>query len=212
MASLQACMAEPTSNWTYVQAWDRAAKMLGVQIEGPVHVELSADVALEAQMLVRGFGAPRGTLVFEQSDQYPAFFELLHKQGLTASSFGPYPDGVECSLTDMVDVLGDWGWCGGGPDPSWLLTIDADGWSSPTDFYEALLPKLRAPSWHGRNLDALWDGVTRPGVNALQPPFALRIFNTERFSSEMSAFMERVEALFRDAADLDVPVALHVWP
>jgi hypothetical protein len=205
-------MTEPTSRWTYVHAWERAAKVLGVEIEGPTRVTLSPEVVLEAEMLVRGFGAPCGTLVFRHADQYPSFFGLLHERGLTASSFEPCSDGVECGLTELVDVLGDWGWYGGGPDPSWLLTIDAERWSSPSDFYDTVLPKLRAPSWHGRSLDALLDSITKPGINGLQPPFGLRLFNTERFSPEMASFMERVETVFRDAADAGIPVALHVWP
>jgi RNAse (barnase) inhibitor barstar len=211
-AALTYRMPDPTPTWTYVQAWERAAKALHVEIDGPTSVKISPTVVLEAEMLVRGFGAPRGTLVFRYTDQYPPYFGLLRERGLTASSFGPYRYGVECDLADMVDVLGDWGWCGVGPDPPWLLTIDADGWSAPSDFYETVLPKLRAPQWHGRNLDALWDSIARSGTNDLQPPFAMRIFNTERLSPEMTAFMEKVETLFRDASEAGVPVALHVWP
>jgi len=205
-------MSEPTAKWTYVQAWERSAKVLGVQIEGPVRVTVSPDVVLEAEMLVQGFGARLGTLVFELTDRYPPFFDLLHKQGLTASSFGPYRDGEVCSLAYLLDVLGDWGWCGEGADPSWLITIDAEGWSQPSDFYQGLLAKLQAPQWHGQNLDALWDSITGSGINGLKPPFAVRIFNTARFSPEMNAFMERVEIIFCEAADAGVPVALHVWP
>jgi RNAse (barnase) inhibitor barstar len=205
-------MAEPIPTWTYVSAWRRAAEALGVQIEGPTHVELSPDVVLKAEMLVRGFGARRGTLVFRKADQYPPFFEPLHERGFTASSWEPPRDGEEAGLTDLVEVLGDWGWCGEGSDPAWLLTVDAQGWSSSADFYEAVLPKLRAPEWHGRNLDALWDSIATGGINGLAPPFALRIFNTEHFSPQMNAFMGKVEAIFRDAAEADVPVALHVWP
>jgi RNAse (barnase) inhibitor barstar len=205
-------MAEPITRWTYAAAWRRAAKALGVCIEGPTRIELSLDVALEAEMLVRGFGARSGTLVFARTDQYAPFFEQLRERGFTASSWEPYRDGEEAGLTDLVDVLGDWGWCGEGSSPDWLLTVDAQGWSSPVDFYEAVLPKLRAPEWHGRNLDALWDSILSGEINGLAPPFALRIFNTEHFSPQMTAFLEKVKTIFRDAAEADIPVALHVWP
>jgi len=152
-------MTNPASTWTYVKAWERSARALGVGIEGPVRVVVSETVTLEAEMLVRGFGARRGTLVFERADTWRSQFEWLRTQGLTASSFGPYPEGVECTLTEMVDVLGDWGWCGEGPEPPWLITIDAERWSQPSDFYAAFLTTLKAPSWHGQNLDALWDSV-----------------------------------------------------
>jgi len=205
-------MAELNQTWTYVSAWRLAAEALGVEVEGPMHVELSPGIVLEAEMLVRGFGAPRGTLVFRTADQYPHFFEALHELGFTASSWAQPGDSEEAALTDLVDLLGDWGWCGEGPDPAWLLTVDAQSWASSTDFYEAVLPKLHAPEWHGRNLDALWDSIAHGGINGLAPPFALRIFNTEHFSAQMAAFMQKVEAIFRDAAEAGIPVALHVWP
>jgi len=205
-------MNDATAKWTYVKAWERPATSLGVQIEGPVRITVSPNIVLEAEMLVRGFGARRGTLVFKNADRYPSFLKSLHEQGLTASSFGPYGDGETCSLVDLVDVLGDWGWCGEGAEPSWLVTIDAEGWSRPSDFYRALLTRLKAPKWHGQNLDALWDSITSSGINGLDPPFAVRLFNTERLSREMSALIERVEGVFRDAANAGIPVALHVWP
>jgi RNAse (barnase) inhibitor barstar len=205
-------MAGATPTWTYVAAWDRAAKALGVEIEGATRIELSPGIVLQAEMLVRGFGARRGTLVFRDTTQSPSVFEPLHEKGLTASSWEPYPEGKEANVGELLEVLGDWGWCGEGPAPAWLLTVDAHGWSSPADFYDALLPQLRAPEWHGRNLDALWDSVAGGAINGLEPPFALRVFNTEHLPAPMVSFMGKVEAIFRDAAEAGVPVALHVWP
>jgi len=205
-------MSNLTAKWTYVQAWERPAKVLGVQIEGPVRVMVSPGVVLEAEMLVRGFGARVGTLVFEPADADPASFKSLQEQGLTASSFGPYREGETCSLAELLDVLGDWGWCGEGAGPPWLITIDAQEWTQPSDFYDAFLAKVQGPDWHGRNLNALWDSIARSGINDLDPPFVVRIHNTGHFSAEMRALMEAVETLFRDAADQGVPVAIHVWP
>lgn len=205
-------MSDATSKWTYVKAWQRAAATLGVEIEEPQRVKDTPEVTLQADMLVRSFGAPRGTLVFEKTDQYPSFFEELQKQGYTASSFGPYADDSECSLLGMLEVLSDWGWAGEGPEPPWLITLDGAGWARPDDFYSALLPRLHAPSWHGHNLDALWDSVTSDNINGLNPPFAVRLYNTADFSSEMAGYMERVAKLFEDAQDADVPVVLSVWP
>ena len=108
--------------WTYIQAWRRSADALGVDIEGPVQVSLDDGAVIEADMLVKGFGAPIGTLVTPLSGQLRGKLEALSCCGLTASSFGPYDHGEECSLNDMVELLSDWGWCGDGPPPPWLAS------------------------------------------------------------------------------------------
>jgi RNAse (barnase) inhibitor barstar len=205
-------MGDASFKWTYIKAWQRSAEILGVELAKPAGVRVARDMTLHADMLVRGFGAPKGTLVFEKTDQYPRYFEELWEQGFTPSSFSPYADGAECSLLGMVEVLSDWGWEGEGPEPRWLITLDAAGWTKPDDFYSALLPRLQAPNWHGHNLDALWDGMTSGDINGLNPPFAVRLFNTSEFSAEMVSYMERVVKVFEAAQDENVPVVIWVWP
>jgi RNAse (barnase) inhibitor barstar len=78
------------------------------------------------------------------------------------------------------------------------ILLDASGWRSPDDFYSALLPKLGAPDWHGRNLDALYDGFSG-GINRLEPPFAVQIEGAEQLPSDMMAFLCKVSAVFEDA-------------
>jgi RNAse (barnase) inhibitor barstar len=41
-----------------------------------------------------------------------------------------------------------------------VIKLDATGWKSKGDFYEAILAALEAPSWHGRNADALLDSMS----------------------------------------------------
>lgn len=106
--------------WTYIQAFRRSADALGVEIEGPVQVGLGDGTVITADMLVKGFGAPVGTLVTPLSEQLQGRRKALSAQGLTASSFGPYDHGEEESVEGMVELLSDWGWCGDGPPPPWL--------------------------------------------------------------------------------------------
>ena len=111
--------------WTYIQAWQRAADALGVAIEGPLQITISEGFVVDVEMLVRGFGAPVGTIVTPLSEQWQGRFDGLRAHGLTASSFGPYNVGEECCVEDMIDVLSDWGWCGDGPAPLWLRPVIA---------------------------------------------------------------------------------------
>jgi RNAse (barnase) inhibitor barstar len=198
--------------WSYLKAWERSASILGVEIEGPFRIELPASPPLEAELLVRGFGAPNGTLVVSRHESYRDHLNSLRERGYTVSSFGPYAPGVECSLQEAVEVLGDWGWCGAGIAPDWLITLDARGWSRPEDFFGALLPCLQSPEWHGYNLNALWDSLVVGSINGLNPPIALRLFNTADLNRETADLIQGVVDLFRRAKKEGVPVAIFVWP
>ena len=105
--------------WTYIDAWRSAADALGVEIEGPVAVSISPSLTLLAPMLVKGFGAPKGTLVFPSSDDYRIARFELEALGFTASAFGPYRDGEVEAVSDLIELLTEWSWCGNGSAPEW---------------------------------------------------------------------------------------------
>lgn len=91
-----------------------------------------------------------------------------------------------------------------------LILLDASGWQSPDDFYSALLPKLGAPDWHGRNLDALYDSLSG-GINRLNPPFAVEIDGAATLPDDLKAFLAKVTAVFEDArAQLGADVILNL--
>ena len=58
-----------------------------------------------------------------------------------------------------------------------IIELDATEWKTVLDFYEALLPELGAPEWHGRSVDALIDSMIWGGINALEPPFKVRVLH-----------------------------------
>ena len=80
------------------------------------------------------------------------------------------------------------------------ISLDASDWRSPEDFYSALLPRLMAPAWHGRNLNALNDSL-RGGVNRLEPPFVVTVRCTHNLSEQMRAFLSDVASVFDDVRD-----------
>ena len=55
------------------------------------------------------------------------------------------------------------------------IELDGSRWASKGDFYDALLPALGAPTWHGRNLDALNESIRSSRINEIRPPFTIRI-------------------------------------
>ena len=53
--------------------------------------------------------------------------------------------------------------------------LDGSRWVSRDDFYDALFQQLGAPSWHGRNFNALRDSLVTGDINEREPPFRLVI-------------------------------------
>jgi RNAse (barnase) inhibitor barstar len=79
-----------------------------------------------------------------------------------------------------------------------LIPLDASSWNGPDDFYEALLPELGAPDWHGRNLNALDDSLYG-GINRVEPPFRVVVAGTATLGPEMRMFLAQVVEVFADA-------------
>jgi RNAse (barnase) inhibitor barstar len=81
------------------------------------------------------------------------------------------------------------------------IQLDASAWQEPDDFYNALLPQLGAPAWHGRNLDALEDSIFVGDINAIEAPFHISISGTDILSPAMREFLARVRAVLTDNAE-----------
>jgi hypothetical protein len=79
------------------------------------------------------------------------------------------------------------------------IVPDAGAWRTPEDFYASLLPAIGAPSWHGRNLDAIEETIFYDDrINGLRPPYHVRIIGADSLDPALLAFLGRVERLFQD--------------
>lgn len=80
-----------------------------------------------------------------------------------------------------------------------MKTVELDGslWTTCDDFYEAFLPAIGAPEWHGRNRDALWDSIAHGGINEIEAPFTVHIRGLS--DTELKAFLHTIECLFEEA-------------
>jgi len=107
--------------WNHVDAWKAAASRLGVLVTGPVTVRLSEGVTISADILFHCFGAPKGTLVFANSQVARQYERQLISEGYTYSEFLPPHEGYIYSEAELTELLKDWTWCG--PEdstPTWL--------------------------------------------------------------------------------------------
>jgi RNAse (barnase) inhibitor barstar len=66
-----------------------------------------------------------------------------------------------------------------------VIKLDATDWKSKDDFYEAILAALEAPSWHGRNADALIDSMWGGSINGIEPPYKIWITGTRAIPPEV---------------------------
>ena len=75
------------------------------------------------------------------------------------------------------------------------IRLDGTAWQTEGDVYDALLSALGAPSWHGRNLDALNDTLAGNDVNRIRQPLSIMISGMNVMSAEAREFVERLRQL-----------------
>ena len=72
--------------------------------------------------------------------------------------------------------------------------------STEKEAYSALFSQLKAPSWHGTNLDALWDSIANGDINEIEPPFTLVIRNERLINEHETEFGNKIRSLFIEAS------------
>ncbi len=78
------------------------------------------------------------------------------------------------------------------------IELDGSLWASRTDFYDALLPALGAPAWHGRNLDALNESIRSHKINEIRPPYTIRIRGLATMQPEAREMVSRFGKLIAE--------------
>jgi RNAse (barnase) inhibitor barstar len=73
-----------------------------------------------------------------------------------------------------------------------IIELDATKWKKVSDFYDALLTSIGAPNGHGRNPDALIDSMIWGGINAVEPPYTVRISGLSATPKEVHDHVELV--------------------
>lgn len=59
-----------------------------------------------------------------------------------------------------------------------IIELDAKHWTTTLEFYRDLLSALGAPPKHGVSIDAVLDSVVWGGMNAIDPPYKIRVSGT----------------------------------
>ncbi|TOG87866.1 hypothetical protein CGI92_23500 [Vibrio parahaemolyticus] len=80
------------------------------------------------------------------------------------------------------------------------IFIDWKSIISPEEFYRLFLPQVKAPDWHGNNLDALNDSLVNGGINGIEPPYKIINVNIGEASDCIHEFMRSVIGIFIDTS------------
>lgn len=65
------------------------------------------------------------------------------------------------------------------------IILNGQDWQTEADFIEAVLAGVDAPSWHGRNYNALRDSFVTGSINGLEPPYDFAIKLPQRPTPEV---------------------------
>jgi hypothetical protein len=97
------------------------------------------------------------------------------------------------------------------------IELDASDWKDPLDFASALKVALGSPDWHGTRAVAFIDSMVAGGINALEPPYVIRVINTANLEPEVlklirdvSTGVEDVRARRLARTGEDVAVSLQI--
>lgn len=100
-----------------------------------------------------------------------------------------------------------------------IIELDATHWKSTIDFYHAVLAAIGAPQGHGLSPDALVDSMVWGGMNAVDPPYTVRIYGTSALPADVQDDLEEAKQLlakgrkfYQRSRGSDVEVAIELAP
>jgi hypothetical protein len=95
------------------------------------------------------------------------------------------------------------------------IELNAANWKTVLDFYHAVLTAVGAPKWHGESPDALIDSMIWGSINAIDPPYTIKISGVRSVPKDVHEHINLVKRAVADArteycrrrnADIDVTI------
>ena len=90
------------------------------------------------------------------------------------------------------------------------ILLNADGWQTSNDFYNAFFAAVGAPSWHGHNLDALNDSIATGAINEKEVPYRISIRNAGDVGDDAAVFIKRIQGLIQKLQSNGCPVEMVI--
>jgi RNAse (barnase) inhibitor barstar len=90
------------------------------------------------------------------------------------------------------------------------VVMDGQNWITSDDFYDAFFQAVGAPSWHGRNFNALRDSIVVGRINKLDVPYLIRLKNYSLIGPGArgiaAEFIELIKELRESGCAVDISV------
>jgi RNAse (barnase) inhibitor barstar len=90
------------------------------------------------------------------------------------------------------------------------LVPDGVRWKARDDVYDAFFAAVGAPSWHGRNFDALNDSIATGSINSIEIPYRIVVRNFDLISGEAVRMTNAVADLIAEIASRGCPVEIEI--
>lgn len=78
------------------------------------------------------------------------------------------------------------------------IILDGANWIIKDDFYDAFFKAVGAPSWHGRNFNALRDSITTRQINEVELPYVIHVSGLDRMPVEVKQLVEDFCSLVKE--------------
>src|SRR5580765_4347193 len=89
------------------------------------------------------------------------------------------------------------------------ILSDGARWSTTDDVYDAFFRAVGAQEWHGRNFDALRDGVAAGSINQVEVPYQLVIKNYDKINGDAKTVADDFIALLHELAAEGCPIEVR---
>lgn len=90
------------------------------------------------------------------------------------------------------------------------LILDGAHWKTPDDVFDSFFKAVGAPSWHGRNFNALNDSIAGGQINEVEVPYRLVIQNYDSIDAEALKMANDFIGLIREIGARGCPVGIRI--
>ena len=90
------------------------------------------------------------------------------------------------------------------------IVIDCANWKTADNLYDSFFSAVGAPSWHGRNFNALRDSVCNGQINKIEIPYLVRLKNFSSIGPGVRRVAEDFVSLIKEIRDAGCPVDIVV--
>jgi RNAse (barnase) inhibitor barstar len=90
------------------------------------------------------------------------------------------------------------------------ILLNGKNWNKPDDIYDAFFEAVGAPSWHGRNFNAIHDSICTGGINEIEAPYCILVQNYSAIALDARRMADDFVALIKELRDSGCPVDIQV--